>query len=188
VPVEHSCRLLCHPATPSLPVAVLSARARRGPAVLELGFCLEGDLSRLRIPAGGPARRGVDLWRHTCFEAFIARDGDGAYHEVNLSPSCEWAAYAFRAYRDGSPLADESLAPEIAVRRSGDRLEVVAALRLERLSSAHAQAPLRLGLSAVVEASDGTLSYWALRHPRSKPDFHDAAAFTLRLERAGAGC
>ena len=41
---------------------------------------------------------------------------------------------------------------------------------------------LRLGLSAVVEEYDGMLSYWALRHPPGKPDFHHAAAFALVLE------
>ena len=33
-------------------------------------------------------------------------------------------------------------------------------------------APLRLGLSAVLEGDDGKLHYWALAHPASRPDFH----------------
>ena len=41
---------------------------------------------------------------------------------------------------------------------------------------------LRLGLSVVIEAHDGALSYWALRHPQAKPDFHHAEAFALELE------
>jgi len=41
--------------------------------------------------------------------------------------------------------------------------------------------PLRLGLSAVVEDADGELSYWALRHPPGKPDFHYTDAFALQL-------
>ncbi len=40
---------------------------------------------------------------------------------------------------------------------------------------------LHIGLSAVIEAADGTLSYWALTHPGERPDFHQRAAFTLRL-------
>ena len=42
-------------------------------------------------------------------------------------------------------------------------------------------------LSAVIEASDG-LSYWALRHPADKPDFHDADGFALLLEPPGPKC
>ncbi|NMF90687.1 hypothetical protein GPA26_19635, partial [Aromatoleum petrolei] len=43
--------------------------------------------------------------------------------------------------------------------------------------------PLELGLTAVVETLDGTLSYWALRHPSARPDFHLRDAFTLPLVR-----
>ena len=43
--------------------------------------------------------------------------------------------------------------------------------------------PLRLGLSAVVEDVDGILSYWALRHPSGKPDFHHTDAFALQLDK-----
>jgi hypothetical protein len=41
----------------------------------------------------------------------------------------------------------------------------------------------QLGLTAVVEAADGSLSYWALRHPVARPDFHhrDGFAQTLNL-------
>ena len=42
-------------------------------------------------------------------------------------------------------------------------------------------APLRLGLSAVIEETDGTKSYWALAHPPGKPDFHHKDCFALTL-------
>lgn len=147
-------------------------------------FRLEGDLARVRVPSPRAPRIARELWRHTCFEAFVAVDGLPAYHEFNFAPSGEWEAHSFRDYRDGGPLADERLAPRIAVRTEDGRLELDALVPLHRLSAAHASAPLRLGLAAVVEASDGTLSYWALRHPREKPDFHHADAFALRLEPA----
>ena len=41
---------------------------------------------------------------------------------------------------------------------------------------------IRLALSAVVEAADGELSYWALRHPPGRPDFHHIDAFDLQLD------
>ena len=74
--------------------------------------------------------------------------------------------------------------PHIAVRSTGSRLELDALVRLDGLSAIHPRAPLRIGLSAVIEASDG-LSYWALRHPADKPDFHDADGFALLLEPPG---
>jgi hypothetical protein len=74
--------------------------------------------------------------------------------------------------------------PHIAVRTTDSRLELDALVRLDGLSANHPHASLRIGLSAVIEASDG-LSYWALRHPADKPDFHDAAGFSLLLEPPG---
>jgi hypothetical protein len=41
---------------------------------------------------------------------------------------------------------------------------------------------LRLVLSAVLEDTDGVLSYWALQHPPGRPDFHHPDAFAVQLE------
>ena len=43
--------------------------------------------------------RTDELWRTTCFEAFVRTDG--GYVEYNLSPSGAWAAYRFDGYREG---------------------------------------------------------------------------------------
>jgi hypothetical protein len=149
---------------------------------LRIGFRLDGDIARIRVPSPGPPRIATRLWEHTCFEAFIALEGQPSYHEFNFAPSGEWAVQAFSGYRDGGPAASAMRPPQIAVRATDSRLELDATILLEGLSTIHPRAPLRLGLSAVVEASDGTLSYWALHHRAGKPDFHDAEAFALRLE------
>ena len=36
--------------------------------------------------------------------------------------------------------------------------------------------------AAVVEETDGRLSYWALTHPAERPDFHHRDGFVLVLE------
>ena len=43
----------------------------------------------------------------------------------------------------------------------------------------------KLALAAVIEEVDGTKSYWALRHPPGKPDFHHPDCFALTLEARG---
>ena len=106
-----------------------------------------------------------------------------SYHELNFSPSREWAAYAFSEYRNGARLAD-SFDPQIALRTRADALELEATVHLQRLSSELAAAKLSVGLSAVIEDADGGLSYWALRHPPGKPDFHHPEAFALELDEA----
>jgi hypothetical protein len=145
---------------------------------LALGFALEGELSALRIPEWLAPRRADHLWRHTCFEAFVMAGAGPGYREFNFSPSGEWAAYAFQGYRQGGQ-AEVEPAPEIVMRRDGDRLELEAVLPPGMLPPGRS---LRLGLSAVVEAAGGGLSYWALRHPPDKPDFHHRENFSLVLE------
>jgi hypothetical protein len=180
--VEQWIDLECHPSTRTESVRAIQVLVRRSAsAELQVTFRLDGDISRIIIPPPVAPRIGAELWRHTCFEAFINAEGQPAYHEFNFAPSGEWCIYALSGYRKGVPVADETMRPHIALRSNGNRLELDALVRLDTLSSVHSRASLRVGLSAVIEASDG-LSYWALRHPANKPDFHDAAGFTLLVE------
>ena len=176
--------LICHPGTRSSAVRGIRASvARTADGMLTLRYVLEGDLDRLRVPPARTPRIAVRLWEHTCCEIFVARRGAPAYHEFNFAPSGEWAAYAFSRYRDGGILADETLNPDIAVRRTAGELELDARVRLAQLSPMHVSAGLSLGLSAVVEDDDsGTLSYWALKHPSGRPDFHHPDGFTLEFD------
>ena len=173
-----SLTLACHPETPSRAIQGIDAVVGTVPGdILILTFTLKGDISSLRIPGPGSSRRVDGLWRHTCFEVFVMGDAGPGYREFNFSPSGEWAVYAFRGYRDGDELGIE-LIPEIVVRRTGDRLELDAEISQDLLPAGR---PLRLGLSVVVEDADGVLSYWALRHPPGKPDFHHTDAFASQL-------
>jgi hypothetical protein len=174
--------LLCHPQTPTEVVYGVEAEALRvGGGTISLRFVVRGDIERIRVPEKMAPAIVFDLWQHTCCEAFVAIDGASAYHELNLSPSGQWAIFAFERYRDGLSILDETHAPRIDFRSSPDRLELEALVEIGRFSTRHAEAPLRLGLAAVVEERDGALSYWALHHPPGVADFHHADAMRLVL-------
>lgn len=173
--------LVPHPDTPCPAVASLTVEVASGPGDgLTLTYVLTGDIGTLAIPPAAFLPRHRDgLWRHTCFEAFVMADDGPAYLEFNLSPSGEWAAYTFRAYRDGVVLElDQS--PGIACETSPDRLVLTARLPGDRLPEGR----LRLGLSAVIEDRAGRICYWALRHAPGKPDFHHTDAFALEFSRS----
>jgi len=180
--IEASANLCCHPTTPCEEVRVIHVRLRRTNAELELNFQLEGNISRLcLLPPSGHQDR-VELWRRTCFEVFVGVEGQAAYHEFNFAPSRQWRAHAFRAYRDPVPLTNQFRALTVATMATSERLKLGARLVLADLSPVHSHAPLRLGLSAVIERVDRLLSFWALYHSGAKPDFHHPDAFALRLE------
>jgi hypothetical protein len=186
--VEHSVELRCHAQTPAAAVRSVRVDVTRTPgARLRLAFVLTGDLSALRVPPFRPPRAGSELWRHTCFEAFVAAAGAAAYHELNLAPSGEWAVLAFRGYREGGPVAGVG-APAIAVRASACALALDAVIALDALSPAYATAPLRLALATVAEETSGRRSYWAAHHPPGAPDFHHRDAFVARLEPPPDAC
>jgi hypothetical protein len=150
----------------------VEASVQRDGDVIRAVYVLRASLQDVRIPAPREPRFADGLWRRTCCEMFIARPESPAYHEFNFSPSGEWALYAFSAYRDGGPLSQP--VPMIRTQRSEEAFRLEAEVRWP-------PGTLLLGLSAVVEAMDGTLSYWALRHPPGKPDFHHRGAFALEL-------
>ena len=146
------------------------------PGSLILSYVVTGRLSDLRMPPVVAAARADELWRHTCFEAFVRPSAGPAYYEFNFSPSTRWAAYQFSGYRSGMRVATEIAAPRIEARSSATTYTLQVALEFDELSS-----PLHLGLSAVLEETNGRKSYWALAHPPGKPDFHHADCFALEL-------
>ncbi|MDP2875409.1 MAG: DOMON-like domain-containing protein [Holophaga sp.] len=171
--------LRCHPDTPCPVVRSLQARVSLlNDGILAFDFTLVGDLDQLVIPTQGTPVFTDGLWKHSCFEAFLAWEGTQAYRELNFSPSTAWAAYAFERYREGGS-SDLCRDPHIVVDVQRGRLELHA---ITQLDGTEPVGPLCLGLSAVLEHKDGGFSYWALQHPPGCPDFHHPFAFTLRVD------
>lgn len=176
--------LIVHPksrCTAATHIAVDVARPR--PATLALSYRVTGVMADLYLPPPAPPGRADELWRRTCFEAFVSASPGAAYFEFNFSPSTQWAAYGFGGHRTGMRVAGETGAPFIEVRRTEERFELRVSLELDRVPLLPSDAPWRLGLSAVIEETSGRKSYWALAHPPGKADFHHEDCFALELPR-----
>jgi hypothetical protein len=166
------------------PSIAIEAEVGRSGDRLSLAYRLTGAVAAVRWPPPAPAGRADELWRHTCFEAFVASAEGEAYCEVNLSPSGQWATYQFTRYRTGMEPASAAATP-YAPRLVGEtelRLETEVDLRgLAELAGK----PWRLGLTAVIEAADGRVTYWSVAHPAGKPDFHHRDCLALELAAPG---
>lgn len=177
--------LLCHPATPAPIVSGIDVSvARLIGERIAFRYCLRGDMARLRVPSGTSVERTSLLWEHTCFEAFVAFEESENYREFNFSPSGQWAAFDFAAYRQRrveDPVIDT---PLITTRLTEGRLELEAVIRTNDLSANPSGRAWRIGMAAVVESADtvdGSHSYWALYHASPRPDFHHSAGFLTRF-------
>lgn len=173
--------LVCHPDAPDAAVRAISVLPAREPdGSLTLDYTLSGDLAALRIPDAATGLPRERLWAHTCFELFVATPETAAYREFNFSPDGQWMRFDFADYRQRAASADPATAsvPPLVVRRDEAVLQLTVRLPVEHLPASE---PL-LGLTAVVEHADGSLRYWALRHPPGRPDFHRREGFAFALK------
>jgi hypothetical protein len=179
-------QLLPHPESAAGPVRQFEATAEYAPdGALKLAWRLAADLSHLRVPQAVAPATADGLWHHTCFEAFVADPHSQGYLELNFSPSGEWAAYGFRSYRTGGSPLPLKKPPTANWRRTADELTLTVDFRMDDLPGPPGPRPpvtVRVSLAAVVEDDQGALTYWALRHPAGKPDFHHAEAFALQVD------
>ena len=173
--ISATCRLQPHPQTSCDAIdEVVVEIAVASSEMLVVRTAIVGDLERLRIPAAGSSLDPDRLWAHTCCELFVAPALGEGYVEWNFSPSGQLARFAFSAYREriASP-PPEIAGPTVAV--SGREL------RLEARVPLPVAPGLRITPTAVIEDCTGALSYWALRHPCERPDFHHPDSFVLDL-------
>src|SRR5437868_2964024 len=169
--------LIAHPSTPCEFIRSFTVDMQRlQTGALRLTYRLEGDLERLNVPAPRQPARADELWRHTCFEAFLSSTDAPGYAELNFAPSGEWAAYSFDDYRSGMKAIEQITTPSIRCTRASQLLQLDVELEPAAQWGGAAQArELRVALTAVLEDTHGRISYWALAHPGARPDFHNPA-------------
>ena len=153
---------------------------REAPATIRVRYRLVGDISGLRLSSRSSSSRRNELWKHTCFELFLSGPAE-SYYEFNFSPSTQWAAYRFEAYRQGMADLPIDMPPRIEFEHAPGALVLNAVIDLHDLMDADSTAAARVALAAVVEHGAGHISYWALVHRPGKADFHHPDSFVAKL-------
>lgn len=175
--------LICHPDSPRPPLDSIRVKVeRRADARMLFRYVMIGEIGAIAMPVLMATERADELWKTTCFEAFLKRPDSDRYVEFNFAPSTRWAGYIFNSYRtDMQPFAAAAL-PRFDMRAGLDSFELSVTLDLSETETARRSVDLALGLSAVIETRDREKSYWALAHPPGKPDFHHGDCFAARLK------
>ncbi len=161
----------------------LRSRAWVELSVLKVAFELIGDLENVLIskPVDLPARV-IGLWESTCFEMFIKNNEKEEYLEFNCSSANNWNIFYFpkeraalKEFTSITNLASSSVLKQ-------DKLTVSFWIDLKKLPiDFWIEGQMSLGLTSVIESTSGELSYWALNHIDSKPNFHNPKSFNFSL-------
>ncbi len=155
--------------------------ARPRPGALTLAYRVSGTIADIRLPPLAAAARADELWRRTCFEAFVRPDEAETYFEFNFAPSTQWAAYRFSGYRQGMSDARGAAPPNVGVRVSAAHFDLETSLTLGEMIGVPNDGLWRVGLSAIIKETCGRTSAWALAHPPGRADFHHRNGFALEL-------
>jgi hypothetical protein len=169
--------LICHssgscPAVQQLSIAITALPNKN----LHLAYHLQADMQYLRIPETQTPAMTDGLWEHTCFELFIGTEGDSAYQEFNFSPSGQWANYLFSDYRQRRTWQSDHVY-WIDVEHSDTDLQMNIIIPYSELALLDTSKTMQIGITAVLETTNGELSYWALHHPTKAPNFHHRGGF-----------
>jgi hypothetical protein len=170
-----------HPDSRQTAVSRVSADVLRTATGVTLRYEIAGDTAALAIPELSNPSRADELWKHTCFELFVRRTDSEGYLEFNLSPTGEWAVYAFDGYRTGMAEVAAITGVPIGTRLMDRYFTLKAEIDLSGVKGLALDRPWTAAVTSVIEAADASKSYWALAHSQGKPDFHHPDGFVLNL-------
>ena len=177
---EHLFSLVPFPTVNISEIAITGKIARQNNR-LSVYFFITGKTEEILFPklTGHPTRKD-DLWKATCFEIFLAIPHQPSYWEFNLSPSGDWNVYHMDEYRRVG-FREETQIQQLlfSVRKESGRISVGSSVDISPIISI--EHPIEVGITSVIQSSDGRETYWALTHPNPQPDFHLRKSFILLL-------
>ena len=131
-------------------------------ATTNIWFGVGAPAARFVIPEAAEPARADELWKTTCFEAFLRPHGERGLSRVEFRAVGRMGGVRFHRLprrHDATPRSRRPVHPD------GGQFHLVGARRDDRRRR---RPNWELGLSAVLEEKDGTKSYWALAHPTAK--------------------
>lgn len=126
-----------------------------------------------------------ELWKETCFEAFVSVRGAVKYWELNLSPKGNWNVYEFEDYRQPQPPRESDRLVLRKIQTSVDSKNWFGNFELSCVGLAAEDVEFNLCAvvrslrgkdfkndSAAVSVGEAVNDYYAIDHATERPDFH----------------
>ena len=149
--------------------------------IITLDYLLAGKIEEILLPAKSIMPNRQDgLWNMTCFEFFLAIKEQPQYWEFNMSPAGDWNVFHMVAYRRigfREETSIQRLPFEVWYEAGTFHLKVL----LDLHPILQPNQSLEFGITAVIQTTDRSETYWALSHPATAADFHLRESFILGL-------
>lgn len=176
-----------HPSTsPKSPLRLRGVVEAIAASEIAVTYDMTGELNNLRWPELAKRMFCQGLWKTTCFELFIGIPNSQRYLEFNFSPSTEWCGLSFQSYRHDPSDIRELAFSRFDITRSENAFSMHVHFGFPEPLLDLEKSKCSAALTAVVEETDGRLTYWADAHRSEVPDFHNDQSFervlTLRKE------
>lgn len=144
--------------------------------LLRLKFAWEDSDNEIQFQLNQAPQRTPELWKTTCFEAFLQPVGQNRYFEVNLASSGAWEAYEFSSYRSPQPPQQTAKIQLTDFKKMNNSIEA-------QFSIDDGHLDWNCSLTAVIELKTTQKYYLATKHAGDKPDFHLHESFSLRRKQ-----
>ena len=171
-------KLIPYP-TNKLPKIGITGELIRAGDIIFIHYEVDGEIDRILLPAKSlsPSRK-ENLWKATCFEFFIAISNQQEYWEFNMSPSGNWDIYKMDAYRRVGFQEEVALTKlPFVFRKAENKLSLDILVDVSPILPP--QQKVQIGITAIIQTTDGYETYWALAHPGKQADFHLRDSFLI---------
>ena len=146
-----------------------------------ISYKITGDLPGIDLGIGRALHnRVIKLWEKSCFELFIKNKNDN-YIEFNFSPEFEWDAFYFTKLGDEALEYEKVNSVDIDILLSMDVFHLLARIDKHKFPENFFDGELSAGITSVIKDKKGVISYWALSHEDSRPNFHNFKTFKYKF-------
>lgn len=148
-----------------------------------ISYRIKKNLPLIDLGSSTPNKaRRVSLWEKTCFELFIKNKND-QYIEFNFSPNFEWNCFYFNKKGDALKEWEQMPRPETDILLSSEHFFLFVDIRKEFFPKGFFEigSELSAGITSVIKDTSGSMSYWALSHADTRPNFHHFDSFKYKF-------
>ena len=167
----------------SAPRIHIVAELNQNEESLFISYRIREGLPLIDLGNGPPKKeRVLGLWEKSCFELFI-KNHSGEYIEFNFSPTFEWNCFYFNKKGDALKAWDKMQMPVTDILLSEDHFLLFSVIKKECFPQGFFNTgnSLDVGITSVIKDKSNKLSYWALSHADSRPNFHHFDSFKYKF-------